>query len=56
MDSKDAKQFSRLRAHISELRSRTSGELGKKLSPERRKEILIALTEAIKKLTTGRKF
>jgi hypothetical protein len=55
MNSREAKRFARLRAHIATLRSRTTGEKGKKLSPERRKEIMTYLTAAIKRLTIGRK-
>jgi hypothetical protein len=55
MDSKDSERLARLRAHITALRIHLSGELGKRLSPERRHEMLVALRAAIKKLTTGRK-
>jgi hypothetical protein len=55
MDNKDADRLAKLRAHIAALRAHISGELGKKLSPERRKQMVVALREAIKKLTTGRK-
>jgi hypothetical protein len=55
MSNKEAKRFARLRAHIALLRGHASGEMGKKLSPERHKEIMATLTAAIKRLTTGRK-
>jgi hypothetical protein len=52
---KEAERFARLRTHITALRSHASAEIGKKLSPARRKEIAINLTVAIERITRGRK-